>query len=61
VTRDDGTGPPGLTRRQFLEDVLDVMGDADRIYHIDADGNEVVVATRLDILTMLAAEMGDGG
>lgn len=60
MTRDGGIGPPGLPRRQFLEDVLEVMGDADRIYHIDADGNEVVVATRLDILTMLAAEMGDG-
>jgi hypothetical protein len=26
-----GELPPGLSRRQFLEDVLDAMGDADAI------------------------------
>ena len=39
-------------RRQFLDDVLDVMGDADRITL--PDGSEV---TRIDLLTALAEEM----
>ena len=45
-------GDPYAPRRQFLEDVLDVMGDADRITL--PDGSEV---TRIDLLTALAEEM----
>jgi hypothetical protein len=51
--------PPGLTPRQFLEDVLDAMGDADRIYDLDERGDEVTVITRVEILDALA-EMMDG-
>ena len=53
----DPTLPPGLTRRQFLEDVLDVLGDADSIVHYDADGTVAWEVTRYELLQQLAAEM----
>ena len=49
--------PPGLTRRQFLEDLLDAMGDADAVvFHRDPDGTEYGI-TRGDLLAALAEEM----
>lgn len=50
--------PPGVTRRQFIEDVLDVMGDAQVIYEAGPDGRPVIMVRRSDLLTALAAEMG---
>jgi hypothetical protein len=49
--------PPGLTRRQFLEDLLDVMGDAGSIVHHGPDGTVELEVTRAELLTELAAEM----
>ena len=49
--------PPGLTRRQFLEDVLDAMGDAGSIVHGGPDGTVAWEMTRAELLTELAAEM----
>ena len=51
--------PPGVTRRQFLEDVLDAMGDADSIVHRGPDGTTEWEVTRAQLLTELAAEMDD--
>lgn len=48
--------PPGVTRRQFLEDVLDVMGDADTIVHTDPDGTGWTIR-RADLLAALVEEM----
>ncbi|WP_445186773.1 hypothetical protein ACTXG6_06060 [Pseudonocardia sp. Cha107L01] len=44
--------PPGLSRRQFLEDVLDVLGDKDAV--LFPDGSTV---TRMQLLEALAKEM----
>lgn len=44
--------PPGLSRRQFLEDVLDAMGDADSILFPDRS-----TVTRVHLLEALAEEM----
>ena len=49
--------PPGVTRRQFLEDVLDVMGDADVIYEDGPDGRPQIMARRIDLLNALTREM----
>ena len=50
--------PPGVSRRQFLEDVLDVMGDADAVYENDADGRPALVISRADLVAALAEELG---
>ena len=49
--------PPGVSRRQFLEDVLDAMGDAGSVAHRGPDGQVEWEVTRAEILTELAAEM----
>lgn len=49
--------PPGLTRRQFLEDVLDAMGDAGSVAHRGPDGRVEWEITRAELLTELAAGM----
>ncbi len=56
MTSPDGL-PPGVSRRQFLEDVLDVMGDAGSVAHRGPDGRIEWEVTRAEILTELAAEM----
>ncbi len=50
-------GLPGVSRRQFLEDVLDVMGNAGSVAHRGPDGRIEWEVTRAEILTELAAEM----
>ncbi|MCD2193553.1 hypothetical protein LQ327_09170 [Actinomycetospora endophytica] len=44
--------PPGVSRRQFLEDLLDALGDADAF-----ELNDGSVITRLDLMNALAKEM----
>jgi len=46
-----------VSRRQFLEDVLDAMGDAGSVAHRGPDGRVEWEVTRAEILTELAAEM----
>jgi len=50
--------PPGVTRRQFLEDVLDVMGDANRIVHTRPDGTVEWTIHRDAIVAALTEELG---
>jgi len=56
MTDPDGL-PAGVSRRQFLEDVLDAMGDAGSVAHRGPDGRVEWEVTRGEILTELAAEM----
>ena len=56
MTDPDGL-PAGVSRRQFLEDVLDAMGDAGSVAHRGPDGQVEWEVTRGEILTELAADM----
>lgn len=49
--------PPGVSRRQFLEDVLDVTGDADVIYEHGPGGGPQLAVRRIDLINALAQEM----